>query len=159
LTAPATPRRFYVYNAHLQHDAGTDPELTRVRSVLLLGERIANRGGDDPVVVAGDFNATPTSVPIRYLTDARRDPIEYCPASAPRGCIELRNTAPLIDVWRHLFPESETGTYPCPNAERRIDYVLVSPPARPLGARTEAGPGGCASDHWAVIAEILLPPS
>lgn len=158
LTRRSTPQSFYVYNVHLQHDAGSDPELTRVRSVLLLREHIRDHVRGDPAVLAGDFNAAPTSIPIRYLVEAERSPIRYCSASGARPCEELRNPTPMIDAWHHLFPESGAGTYPCANADRRIDYVFVSPPGRPVGARIEAGPGACASDHLAVIVELILSP-
>lgn len=158
LTRRSTSRCFTIYNVHLQHDAGADPELARVRSVLLLNEQIQAHVHDDPVVVAGDLNATPTSVPIRYLVAADPDPMRYCAASGARPCEELRNPTPMIDTWRHLFPESDAGTYPCPDADRRIDYVFVSPPARPVGARIEAGPEACASDHLAVVVDLVLSP-
>lgn len=161
LSQKSTNHCFYVFNLHLQHNAGTDPELCRVSSVNLLLERIANRNhSDDPYIIIGDFNATPNSIPIRYLTDAYEGTITYCPESGVLACHELGNPNKVIDVWKHLYPDSNIGTR-CNGGSgtgSRIDYIMISPDIgtdiMKIGSKIN---DRCPSDHCSVTAGLLVP--
>jgi len=160
LVQKSTSKAFYVYNVHLQHNRGTDPELARVSSVLLLTERIRQRNPKDPYVVTGDFNAAPDEVPIRFLTEGNTQPILYCPASGVLACHELINLVPMIDTWSLLHPTSTAGTR-CNGGSgtgRRIDYVFVDPEgvvdAAEIGRKVS---GACPSDHAPMTAVLMLP--
>jgi endonuclease/exonuclease/phosphatase family metal-dependent hydrolase len=108
-----------------------------------------------PVIVGGDFNATPDSDEIRMLT-GRRD-------ASVRGVV-------LSDCWEHVGdgpgptwradnPYQEGSTWP----NRRLDYVFVSwPRPKPLGNPTRAElvgvepVGGIVpSDHAGVVVDLV----
>ena len=160
LVQNSTGRALYVYNVHLQHNAGDDPELARVRSVLLLTERIKNRDPKDTYIVTGDFNATPNEVPILFLTKGNSESISYCPASGVFACHELINFVPMIDTWATAHPNSTLGTR-CnggSGAGKRIDYIFVAPDGH-VGDVVIGGKvtGICPSDHIPVTATLLIP--
>ena len=155
LVEKPTGRAFYVFNVHLQHDAGTDPELARVKSVELLTSRIAQRQHDDPVIVLGDFNATEDEVPIGHLTVT--GPLEYCPRSTPTACRTLTNEVALQDAYRALERGPATGTRCLDDGEagRRVEHVFVSPVVRVRALSTGTRIGGrCASDHHSASAVV-----
>lgn len=160
LVQKSTGCAFYVYNVHLQHNAGDDPELARVRSVLLLTERIKDRDPKDTYVVTGDFNAAPSEVPILFLTRGNSEPITYCPASGVLATHELINLVPMIDTWATAHPNSTAGTK-CNGGSgtgRRIDYVFVAPDGHVESVRIGGKvSGACPSDHAPVTATLLLP--
>ncbi|MCB9878941.1 MAG: endonuclease/exonuclease/phosphatase family protein [Planctomycetes bacterium] len=100
-------RGLYVFNVHLDHRGPR----ARLESCKLLARRIAARQQPDPVVVLGDFNAGPTSPPLRALL-----------ADATIG---------VVDAWRSAHPHAEErGTFSGWGeslGERRIDHVLPGP--------------------------------
>lgn len=136
LTARATGRSLYVYNAHFDHRGAR----ARLESARLLAARIAARRHPDPVVVLGDCNAGPDSPPLRAL----------------RGEAALG----LVDAWRAANPDAaERGTFhgfgPAFRGER-IDHVLVGPSLVVAAcAIDERRPGGrWPSDHAPVTATL-----
>ncbi len=171
-----TGKGFYVYNLHLNHDGGAaDPYLARWRSVLLLTDTINERDHDDYFIITGDFNATEDAAPIRYLTGGACIP----PNGDGRVC--AISPVPVIDAFRELHPESQSGTV-CSNKDEstgknRIDYIFVwrgprdTPSGRSLFASYTGGHGPdlmeaeivgkilgqCSSDHRAVRAVFGLP--
>jgi endonuclease/exonuclease/phosphatase family metal-dependent hydrolase len=95
-------------------------------------------------ILAGDFNALPSSPLLRSLVGPR--------ASRARA---------FQDVWAGAKPGARGGTYhwglglPGP----RLDYILVRPPcaidaARISGTRVDRA---LPSDHYAVVADLRLP--
>ena len=111
---------------------------------------------ENPVIMAGDFNAVPDSDEIRMLT-GRREP-------ALEGLVftdlwEIAGEGPGF-TWRRDNPYIDDSTWP----NRRLDYIFVSwPRPRPLGnprnvwlAGIEPVGGIQPSDHAAVVAEICI---
>ncbi|MBM4464517.1 MAG: endonuclease/exonuclease/phosphatase family protein [Chloroflexi bacterium] len=140
LLEKSTGKGFYVYNLHLNHNGGADdPDLARWRSVLLLTERINERSHDDYFIITGDFNTTEDSAPIRYLKEGVCHP----PNSAV--CVYTSSPVPVIDAFRELHPDSQSGTR-CSNKNedtgKRIDYIFVWRGPQD----TQPGSGLCASD-------------
>jgi endonuclease/exonuclease/phosphatase family metal-dependent hydrolase len=113
--------RLHVFNTHLDYRA--DPRVRRAQS----GEMAAAIDHvREPLIVFGDFNASP---------------------DAP----EL---APLFARLRDAWPrDSGPGyTYPADNPVKRIDYVLVSRDFSTVSARV---PVSDASDHRPVVVDLI----
>lgn len=129
-----TGDRFIVLNTHFDH-IGTE---AREESAKLIVDRLS--AFDVPVIVTGDFNATPDSAPYAVMTNSLRDAFEatqtphYGPTSTWNGFDEIQ-----------------------PN--RRIDYIFVSNDVTVLrhGILSETVDGRFPSDHLPVLAEIRLP--
>jgi endonuclease/exonuclease/phosphatase family metal-dependent hydrolase len=140
-----TEQAFFVFNTHLDHES----QPSREKSVLLLKDRIARRGGREPVIVMGDFNAgeqNPAIVTMRRVDqpDDAEDPA--CP--------------PLRDSFRVVHPdEKRVGTF---NAFRgistgeKIDYIFVDDGWDVVDAAIDftMPDGRCPSDHFPVIAAL-----
>ena len=158
LVDKATGNGLYFYNLHLQHDAGSDPRLNRIRSVELLLDRIARRERAEPVVVVGDFNAVATEAAIRRMTDGAMT--SDCPASAASDCRATTSPVFFADAFDSARPRpATTGTRCFDGADtgRRIDYVFVSSGIETLSYRVGQKQGDrCASDHRFVLARLLL---
>src|SRR5690606_32066195 len=106
LIEPATGRAIVVFNAHFDHRG---PQ-ARLESARLLAHHIWSQQFTDPVVLLGDFNAGPSSAPLRHLLDA--------------------TTIGFVDAWRSSHPDAaERGTF---NGwrdtlgEERIDHLLIA---------------------------------
>lgn len=135
--------------------------LIREEQILAL-EALVRRGGEPMALIAGDLNATPDSDELRWLT----------------GKTTLRGRRTFFqDAWDVMHPGEPGHTWARENAftaqmrwlrpGRRIDYVLCPPEERDgrgqilsaavaLDAPGERGV--CASDHYAVVAELRLDP-
>ncbi|MFM1747272.1 MAG: hypothetical protein RLZZ188_938 [Verrucomicrobiota bacterium] len=125
VTVVAHGRELVLINTHLDFRAGDEE---RLASVAELREAVA-RAGDRPVIMVGDFNAVPTSAPIREVATLLRDAWEAVGAG-PGYTIPVRKPA------------------------RRIDYVWYSPGA--LEPVTASVPSSEASDHLPVVVEFRL---
>jgi endonuclease/exonuclease/phosphatase family metal-dependent hydrolase len=130
----ADGRRFYLFNTHLPYR--DEDDAAREHGARLLAERIAALPADVPVVVTGDFNATPESAVHATLTGTLDDAWN---SAASR-------TGP--DATFHAFSGK---------ADRRIDWILVRGfevrEASTLEA-CEGNDGRCPSDHFPVLAEL-----
>jgi endonuclease/exonuclease/phosphatase family metal-dependent hydrolase len=128
-------------NTHFDHIG----EQARQESARLIRLRLAALAGALPVVVTGDLNADPQSVPYRILT---RDTIA--------GAI-----APLRDAFDasaggHYGPTSTWNAFTAIEPGRRIDYVLASPelPVLAHAILPDSWDGRFPSDHLPVMAVI-----
>lgn len=144
LVDTTTGRGVYVYNLHLDHLS----QASRTYSVNLLLKEIAARAHEgDAVVVMGDFNMdTDNEAMAAFRRIARGAAYE-----------------PMLDVWDFLHPgETPVATYhafgtrpegPC------VDHILIEPDARIIEAAIDrrSRRGRYPSDHYPVIAEIMLP--
>ena len=130
-------RALYVYNLHLDHRG----EQARLESARLLASRVAARRHPDPVVVLGDFNAGPTSAPLRALLESP--------------------DVTLVDAWRRAHPGApERGTFNGWDqlGDVRIDHVLVSEDVVVASCAIDVRrpDGRWPSDHTPVMARLLL---
>lgn len=134
----ATGDTLYHFYTHFDHVG----EEARAESAHLLRRQIATIAGDAPVVVTGDFNATPDAEPYAIMTegdvlvDARTVTEE--PPHGP------------VSTWNGF-----TALVP----DRRIDYVFVGRGVRvrKYGALAETIDGvRFPSDHLPVLAEIVV---
>ena len=131
-------RRLVVINTHWDHES----QPARLNSGKLLAARVHELAGDaEPVIVMGDFNATPNNPAMVAL-------------------IEEGN---LRDTFRIAHPdETNIGTFNgfgrTPNGPK-IDAVLVSPQWQVEDAEIVRVRDGelFPSDHWPVTATVRLP--
>ena len=140
-----TGKTFFIFNTHFDHMG----EVARQESAKLLLKRIDEIAGDSPIVVTGDFNASPDSEPYRILTkgltnnptmklvDAEQ--ISLHPYHGPDGTITRFQSANL--------PDNVT-----------IDYIFIQNNVKVLlhGTLSDSFDGRFPSDHMPVLAEIIL---
>jgi endonuclease/exonuclease/phosphatase family metal-dependent hydrolase len=159
----------WVHTTHLHYRL--DDGVAREEQVLAIDEaiRALGRGNTDaPQILCGDFNATPDSDEMRFL----------------RGLTTLNcGRTHFQDAWLRLHREPERGdgpeqgiTWSAENEltrplrsldiDRRIDYVYVT--SRKKDGRgtvkrcdvalREREDGLCASDHYAIVADVQVVP-
>ena len=135
----------WVCNLHLDHQSAE----ARVKGAALVRRRIASRPPmmqEEPVVILGDFNATPGSPPVETLLAAGEEGV-------------------FVDAWTRIedrlrdAPRSTWNGWDAEARGRRIDYILVRGltvrAARIMRATNDAGP---LSDHWPVRATLDFAP-
>lgn len=150
----------WVHATHLNYRL--DDGLSREAQVTAIDAAIRARGRentDAPQILCGDFNATPDSDEIRFL----------------RGLTTLANRRTHFqDAWLRVHGADAGLTWSSENEltrplrsldiDRRIDYVFVT--SRKKDGRgtihdcrvalTERDAGICASDHYAVVADVQV---
>jgi endonuclease/exonuclease/phosphatase family metal-dependent hydrolase len=114
--------RVHVFNTHLDYRADPTVRRTQGREMARAIARV-----NQPLIVFGDFNATPNAPELAPLLER------------------------LHDAWP---PDSGKGyTYPADAPVKRIDYVLTSREFTIVGARV---PVTDASDHRPVVVDLIL---
>jgi endonuclease/exonuclease/phosphatase family metal-dependent hydrolase len=134
-TLGAKPYRFLLVDTHFAN-RDTEDEDARRRSADLIARRLPGLARNLPIVLTGDFNATPDSAPHRRLAAVLTDVWQTAPErQGPAGTF-------------HDF----TGT---PGA--MIDYIMVRGfrPIRAAVLTTHDGPR-YPSDHFPIVATLRL---
>lgn len=128
-------------NTHFDHIG----EQARQESARLIRRRLAELSGGLPVIVTGDLNADPLSIPYRIFT---RDSIA--------GTVAPLRDAYDISADGHYGPASTWTAFRAIEPGRRIDYVLVSPavPVLTHGILTDRWDDRFPSDHLPVLAAL-----
>lgn len=132
----STGRSFLAMNTHFDH-AGAE---SRRQSAQLIVRSAQDLAGDLPVVLMGDLNVEPDSDVYRTFTEALVDVRELSEQGS-------------------FGPDGTFGTFePRQQPARRIDYIFVSPGIRVIreGTLAHHWDGRHASDHWPVMAELVL---
>jgi len=127
----------HVFNTHFDH-VGEEARKESASLILRKIEGIA--GGNEPVVLCGDFNLDPSSEPIALIRNKLHD------------SYEISELPPYCSVATfHGF------TYDDP-PKKRIDYVFVSEGVRVLryGAMTDSRDRTFFSDHLPVLVTLRL---
>ena len=166
LGTPAGPIWFHTTHLHYRLDDG----VAREAQVAAIDDavRACGRGNaDPPQILCGDFNATPDADEIRFLRG-------LCTLSGRRTHFQ--------DAWLRLHREPGPGDGPRQGTtwsseneqtrplrsldiDRRIDYVYVTSrkkDGRGTVAACEVvlterdGDGVCASDHYGVMADVII---
>ena len=126
-----TRKHFWVFNTHFDHIGTT----ARKESVKLILKKINTKNENKlPVLITGDFNLTPETIPIQMFQKAYEDVLAKLPPSAP-----LYGTFTGFDIEK--------------KAEKRIDYIfhqgfqIIS--AKHIGLKTPEG--HWVSDHHPVV--------
>lgn len=134
-------KTFYAFNTHFDHIG----KIARRESAKLVLQKVKEIAGSTPAVITGDFNAEPTDEPIQVIVD-KNNPLHLTDSK------ELSQTP-------HYGP---TGTFTgFQNKERNdqpIDYIFLKGSWKVLTHATisQTWGGRFASDHFSVIAELLL---
>ena len=125
VTIVAHGRELRFMNTHLDFRAGDEERLASVREL----RAAVTAAGAKPVILVGDFNAVPTSAPIREVAGFLRDAWDAA-GQGPGFTISVRKPT------------------------RRIDYIWHSPAGLvPVNATV---PSSEASDHLPVVVEFRL---
>jgi len=131
----ATGRQLQVWNVHFDHEA---PEARRQSAKLVLAriQEVAAKGV--PVVLMGDFNATPESEPYRIVASGLTD-TRALSERAPYG------PAGTFNNFKHEGVATD-----------RIDHILVGPGFRVLrhGTLTDSYEAHYPSDHFPIVADL-----
>jgi len=129
----------HFFNTHFDHRG----ETARRESARLLLQMVAEIAGKEgPIVVTGDFNATPESEPYRILTTGGGALVDALHASR---C-------------PHHGPTSSWNAFEAIEPGRRIDFILVRPPVevRQHGILSDTFDGRFPSDHLPALAEVSI---
>lgn len=125
---------FFVFNTHFDHEG----QVARRESAKLLLDRAQSLAAGRPLLVIGDFNATPESEPLQILHAALQD-ARSTSETEPYGPVgtfnDFKIDAPL---------------------QERIDHLLHSPHWRVLSyaALTDSVAGRFPSDHLPVLVRL-----
>lgn len=137
----ASGATFYHFNTHFDHRG----QQARRESARLIRRQISKIAADQPVVLTGDFNATPTDPPYSELTD------EQYP--------DRLSDALYLSEQPHHGPMGTWSDFRFPGVEdRRIDYLFVKNGMRVIRHATlsESWSGRFPSDHLPVIAQLQV---
>lgn len=132
---------FYAFNTHFDHIG----KLARKESALLILQKVKAIAVNTPVLITGDFNATPSDEPIQVLMDSTNP-------------LRLEDTKEK-SATPHYGP---TGTFNGFQSKERddepIDYIFFRNKWKVLKHATisQTWNGRFASDHFAVLATVVL---
>jgi endonuclease/exonuclease/phosphatase family metal-dependent hydrolase len=136
-----TNLKFYAFNTHFDHMG----KVARRESANLLLQKIESFAGKNPVIVTGDFNASPADEPIQLITDSNNlhhltdsKAISATPHYGPSGTF-------------NGFQQKEVNDEP-------IDYIFVKNGVKVLKHATlsQSWNGLFSSDHFPVFAKLQL---
>jgi endonuclease/exonuclease/phosphatase family metal-dependent hydrolase len=97
---------FWLFDTHYPLSADA-----RERVAVETHAFVHQTAGDSPFALAGDFNAQPDELPIRFL----------CGEAEIDG-----QTGTLIDAWQSAHPTDPGHTFPAWEPARRIDYLWLA---------------------------------
>lgn len=144
----ASGRHYYHYNAHLDHQS----QPAREKGVQLIARRIEARlKQDEPVVLTGDFNATPDNLAVAYLLGSGTIDGEHTPIT-------------LVDAWLTLHDVSVDGgtthSFEGGTSGKHIDYLMSTPQFTAKSAEIVHTHDGDVypSDHYPVSAVLTIAP-
>ena len=137
-----TGQIFFHFNTHFDHRG----EIARQKSAELILSTITKLNTEKkPVLVTGDFNARPDSVPYQILTRSEK--------------LEPVKDARLFSIQSPHGPEGTWSGFSFPGEpEKRIDYIFIKHNIHVLrfGTLSESWAGRFPSDHLPVFAEVML---
>ena len=139
-----TGSEFFHFNTHFSHMS----ELARKGSAQLMRHRMDRivTPNTAPVIVTGDFNATPGSAPYKTMTSSDSGRILFFDAGdkSETGRYGPKGTSNRFDINR--IPEQP------------IDYIFVTDRIRVtrFGVLSDSYEGRLPSDHYPVLAEVLI---
>ena len=123
LPTPNGGLRFLV--THVDHKADPKDRAAQVQKII---ELFPSSGSAEPTILAGDFNATPTSDVVKSL----------------------------LASWTDTAPGADFLTSPATAPRNRIDYIFIRPAERWRIIETRALEESTASDHRPVLSILEL---
>ena len=138
-------KKFYLFNSHFDHMG----QVARMESAKLLPERIANIAGTAPVIVTGDFNSEPLSVPYRIITEGMW-------IDTSKKIIDAKS----ISKYFHHGPNGTVTRFQSANLpdNKTIDYIFIKNNVSVImhGTLSDSFDGRFPTDHMPVLAEIII---
>ena len=136
-----TGKKFFVFNTHFDHLG----KVARRESAKLVLRKIAEIAGKSPVILTGDFNATPDDEPIQILVDEKN----------PMHVID----AEKISQNGHYGPYSSFNGFTKEQDGKHIDYIFVKngPSVLQHTTHSETWENKYPTDHFPVSAVIRIP--
>lgn len=142
LTDRESGARLLALNTHFDHVG----QVARLESARLLRAWLqAHRQAEESVILLGDLNAPPGEASYQWLTAPGPGALQDTRAASETPPLGPAGTFTGFDIAR-------ADAAP-------IDYIFTSPPVRVLrhGVLTQHDGGRLPSDHYPVIADIVLP--
>lgn len=141
-----TNKMFYLLNTHFDNRG----ETARVNSAYQIMDYVNTLEKDTPVLVTGDFNATPDSQPYRILTGNDQEGNGQTLIDAIE-ISELRHHGPT-GTFSGFDITSLAGDLP------RIDYIFVSEgvEVEKHATLSDSFDGKLPSDHLPIVADIII---
>ncbi|WP_207492142.1 endonuclease/exonuclease/phosphatase family protein [Aridibaculum aurantiacum] len=136
-----TRKTFYFFNTHFDHIG----KVARRESARLLRSKVSEIAGNSPVIITGDFNATPVDEPIQLLTDMAH----------PDRFTDARH----ISQTPHYGPTwTFNGFRKAPTSGNLLDYIFVRNNVSVLkhAYLSQTWDSRFASDHFAVFARVAI---
>ena len=134
-----TGKTFYAFNTHFDHRG----KVARAESARMLKQRVKEIAGNNPVVITGDFNATPNDEPIQLLV------------SAPDALTDAKK----VSATPHYGPTGTfTGFGTKETTNDPIDYIFIKNGVKVLKHATlsQSWGGRFSSDHFPLLAVVAL---
>ena len=141
-----TSKIFYHFNTHFDHRG----EIARTESAKLLLKQINEIAGISNVIVTGDFNTNPSSIPYKILTDHKKQETD----------LKLVD-AKMVSYYPHHGPTGTFTGFRLANIAiniQPIDYIFVTKNIKIMrhGTLSDTFNGSLPSDHMPVLAEIII---
>lgn len=136
-----TKKIFFAFNTHFDHMG----KVARRESASLLLQKVKEIAGTTPAVITGDFNAKPTDEPIQVVMD-KNNPLHLSDSKELSATPHYGPTGTF-----NGFRSKETDDQP-------IDYIFLKGNWKVASHATisQSWDGRFASDHFSVLAELLL---
>ena len=136
-----TGKKFYVFNTHFDHLG----KVARRESAKLVLKKIKEIAGKSPVILTGDFNATPEDEPIKIILNTEDD----------NKLID----AEKISKNGHYGPYGTFNAFKSEQLGKHIDYVFVKNgvSCSQHTTHSETWESKFPSDHFPVSAVLHLP--
>jgi endonuclease/exonuclease/phosphatase family metal-dependent hydrolase len=137
----STGKKFYVFNTHFDHLG----KIARRESAKLVLSKIKEIAKNEPVILLGDFNATPDDEPIQLLVDSKN----------PDRLINSE----LISQNGHYGPIGSFNGFKSEKENSHIDYIFIKNGVKCLqhATHSETWNNRYPSDHFPVSASLILP--
>ncbi|MFA6980845.1 MAG: endonuclease/exonuclease/phosphatase family protein [Ignavibacteriaceae bacterium] len=135
---------FYLFNTHLDNEG----EVARLESAKLIKKKMEEICCNFPIIFTGDFNSFPDSPAYKVVT-AKSD---------LNSSIELFDSESISQTKHHGPGGTFTGFDILAKPAKPIDFIFVKKGISVLshGTLSDSFDGFLPSDHYAVLAEILL---
>jgi endonuclease/exonuclease/phosphatase family metal-dependent hydrolase len=132
---------FFAFNTHFDHMG----KVARRESAKLVLQKVKEIAGSTPSVITGDFNAEPTDEPIQVIV-------------AKNNRLSLTDSKELSQTPHYGPTGTFTGFQSKERNDQPIDYIFLKGNWKVLTHATisQTWMGRFASDHFAVMAELML---
>ncbi|MFH1527279.1 MAG: endonuclease/exonuclease/phosphatase family protein [Bacteroidota bacterium] len=139
-----TGKIFFLFNTHLDNEG----RKARQESAKLIKKKMQTLCGNYPVILTGDFNSTPNSVPYQIIVSALDT----------NSSMKLFDTRTITKSKPHGPSGTFTGFDILANPSSPIDFIFVKKGITVLshGTLSDSFDGFLPSDHYPVLAEIIF---